>query len=470
MNPYHLAVDIGASSGRLVLGRLEDGALRIEEVHRFRNGMLRKNGRLCWDVDALFEEILTGLEECGKRDRIPRTVGIDTWAVDFVLLDENGGRLGDSVAYRDSRTDGMDEVLRELVSEEEHYARTGIQKQPFNTVYQLLAVRQRQPELLRQAKGFLMIPEYFSYLLCGVGRHEYTNATTTALVGAHSKAWDFELIDRLKLPRGLFGPIAPPGTTLGPLLPEIRERVGFDCDVVLPCTHDTASAVVSAPIDAQSLYLSSGTWSLMGAELESPVCTEQSRRYNLTNEGGYGDSIRYLKNIMGLWIIQRVREELGGYSFDDLCDAAKREAGFPSRIDVNASRFLAPDNMMEEVKRTLAESGWQVPETTGQLMYCIYTSLAESYGRTVRELEELTGKRYSRVCIVGGGCKDTYLNELAASACSRTVTAGPVEGTATGNLLIQMIAGGELSGLAQAREVVRKSFSITIYKGGRNDV
>ena len=463
---YYLAIDIGASSGRHILGEVIDGKLKLEEVHRFKNGMITKNGQLCWDVDALFEEILTGIAKCKAMGKIPQSVGMDTWGVDFALLDAAGNRLGDVVAYRDNRTAGMDEVLSEFISETELYAITGIQKMQFNTIYQLLALKQQNPELLAQADGFLLMPEYFSYLLTGVRKHEYTNATTTGMVNANTNGWDFELIERIGLPRNILGEITAPGTKLGGFLPHIKERVGFDCQVVFPCTHDTASAVVCAPIDENSIYLSSGTWSLIGTELSAPICTEDSRKANLTNEGGFGYKYCYLKNIMGLWIIQSIKAELGDkHSFEDLCDEAKKNSGFPSRIDVNEHRFLSPESMIDAIKAACKESGQKVPESVGELTFCVYQSLADSYAQAVQELETLTGKQFGKICIVGGGSQNVYLNELTAKACKRTVAAGPAEGTAAGNILVQMITAGQLQGVDEARTLVKNSFPINEYSG-----
>ena len=464
---YYLAIDIGASSGRHILGEVVDDKLKLEEIHRFGNGMVTKNGQYCWDADALFEEILNGIAKCKAIGKIPQSVGIDTWGVDFALLDAAGNRISDVVAYRDSRTDGMDEVLSQFIDEAELYARTGIQKQPYNTIYQLLALKQQAPELLAQADALLLMPEYFSYLLTGVRMHEYTIATTTGMVDAGSKGWDFELIERIGLPRNIFGEMAAPGTKLGGFLPHVKERVGFDCDVIFPCTHDTASAVECAPIDENSIYLSSGTWSLIGTELSAPICTEDSRKANLTNEGGYGYKYRYLKNIMGLWIIQGIKAELGDkYSFEELCEEAKKCSSFPSRIDVNAHRFLAPESMIGAIKAACEENGQKIPESVGELTFCIYKSLADSYAQAVQELETLTGKKFDKICIVGGGSQNVYLNELTARACKRTVTAGPAEGTAAGNILVQMIAAGELQSVDDARQIVKHSFAINEYMGG----
>jgi len=434
---YFLAIDIGASSGRHILGEFVNGEVQLEEIHRFKNGMVEKNGSQCWDVTALFEEILTGLAKCRTIGKIPKSIGIDTWGVDFVLLDKNGNPIGDAVAYRDNRTNGMDKELNKYISDQELYAKTGIQKLPFNTIYQFLALKTQNPQLLDQADGFLLIPEYFSYLLTGVRKHEYTNATTTNLVNASTNTWDFDIIDSLGIPCNIFGEIVQPGTKLGDLLPHIQERVGFNCDVILPCTHDTGSAVVSAPTDENSIYLSSGTWSLMGVELTKPICTEESRIANFTNEGGV-NTYRYLKNIMGLWIIQCIKSELDDkYSFEELANEARKNSGFPSLVNVNDDRYLAPKSMIDTIKADCAESGQKVPGTVGELVYCVYKSLADCYAKTKQELERLTGKTYTKVCIIGGGCQNTFLNELTAESCSCIVTAGPVEATALGNIIIQ---------------------------------
>lgn len=464
---YYLAVDIGASSGRHILGRLHNDRLEIREVHRFKNGCVKRNGHLCWDTDALFHEIIAGMIKCGELGKIPVSMGVDTWGVDFVLLNKDGGALGESVSYRDGRTAGMDAALSEYIGERELYARTGIQKQPFNTIYQFIALKNRQPELLEQAAGFLMIPDYFNYLLTGKRAHEYTNATTTGLVNAESAQWDYELINKAALPERLFGEIAAPGTFLGNLLPEIRARAGFDCDVVLPCTHDTGSAVVAAPIGGGGIYLSSGTWSLMGVELDGPICTEDSRASNFTNEGGYEYRRRYLKNIMGLWIIQNIVKECGAkYSFSDLSEAASQYEGFAPVIDVNDNRFLAPDNMTAEIRAACVQSGQRAPASIGELMSCVYRSLAGSYAAAVNQIEALTGGEYEKICIIGGGSRDTYLNMLTAKACGKKVSAGLVEGSAVGNILVQMIAAKELSGLDEARRLVKQSFPITEFLGG----
>ena len=457
----YLSVDIGASSGRHILGWIEAGRLRLEEIYRFENKLARKNGQLCWDMEHLAEEVLRGLERCRELSNIPDSMGIDTWAVDFLLLDGEGNPLGDAVAYRDSRTQGMDKLVEALVSPQELYARTGIQKQDFNTIYQLMAVKTQEPELLDQARRLLMVPEYLTYRLTGKLENEYTNATTTGLVNAETKSWDLELLDRLGYPARLFGELRQPGYRVGGFTQAVKDRVGFDCDVLFPATHDTGSAFLAVPAKEGGVYLSSGTWSLLGTELTDPITTEESRRCNFTNEGGYQYRFRYLKNIMGLWMLQSIRREAGpDLSFDALERAAREEEGFPSRVDVNHSCFLAPDNMGEAVRALCRQTGQPEPGSLGELASCVYHSLAESYAASVKELSVLTGKRYTAVNVVGGGSRDGYLNQLTANATGLPVYAGPTEGTALGNLIVQMLAAGEFPDLAAARKAIRHSFEI----------
>ena len=460
MSKYYLAVDIGASSGRHILGSVENGKITLEEVYRFENTLVQKDHQLCWDFNRLFSEIKSGLKRCRELGKIPSSVGIDTWGVDFVLLDENDAVIGNTVAYRDSRTTGMDDLVAKSISLEALYARTGIQKQVFNTIYQLTAVKNSHPEYLEKAKSFLMVPEYFHFLLTGVKKNEYTNATTTQLVNAQTRTWDYDLIEKLGIRSSIFGEIFMPKTVVGKLLPAIREEVGFDCEVVLPATHDTGSAVMAVPAN-DGIYLSSGTWSLMGVERLEPDCSERARNLNFTNEGGYNYRFRYLKNIMGLWIIQSARRELAKkYSFDELCDMARQSAHFTSRIDVNDASFLSPESMTQAIKDYCTRTGQQVPENIGELFACIYHSLAKSYGDTVREIEEITGNQYPIIHVVGGGAKDEYLDSLTAQYTRKTVLAGPVEATAIGNLLAQMLKDSVFADLTEARAAITQSFPI----------
>lgn len=466
MANYYLAVDIGASSGRLILGHMEHGKMILEEVHRFENGMVKKNGELCWEFDRLFEDILTGMKKCRELGKIPISMGVDTWGVDFVLLDKEGQVIGNTVGYRDHRTDGMDEEVYKIIDQQELYARTGIQKAIFNTIYQLMAVKKQHPEYLEQAETLLHVPDYFHYLLTGQKTNEYTEATTGQLVNAETRDWDEELIERLGYPRRIFQKLIMPGTDIGHLSEEVQRKVGFDLEVIAPATHDTGSAVLAVPAnDDDFIYISSGTWSLMGLERPTPDCSEKSSAWNLTNEGGYGGSIRYLKNIMGLWMIQSVRHEFeDAYGFQEICAMAEAEQDFPSRVDANDACFLSPENMTEEVKVYCRRTGQPVPETLGQIAAVIYASLAECYAKTAEELEIMTGRTYSRIHIVGGGVNAEYLNKLTAKATGKEIHAGPVEATAIGNITAQMLRAKEFVSVEEARSVIHQSFDIKIYQ------
>ena len=477
MANYYLAIDIGASSGRHILGHVEDGRIVLEEMYRFDNKQVHKDGHDCWDMDNLWTGILGGLKACKEAGKIPQTIGIDTWAVDFVLIDKDGNTVGDAVAYRDGRTKDADKLVDSIIPAQELYARTGIQKQLFNTIYQLMALKEEHPEQLEKAETMLMIPDYFDYKLTGVMKQEYTNATSTNLVYAASKTWDYELIDMLGLPKKLFGALSMPGTVVGNLTEEIQKEVGFDATVILPATHDTGSAFLAVPArDDKAVYLSSGTWSLLGVENEEPICTEDSWKENFTNEGGAWYRFRYLKNIMGLWMIQSIRRELNGvayvagrtskyadgrqWSFPDLIEAARGAADFHSIVDANDDRFLAPESMIDAIKDYCRISGQPVPETVGEIMQCVYLSLSRCYKEAILNLCKLTGKIYTSINIVGGGCQDMYLNEMTAKAVGLPVYAGPVEGTAIGNLIVQFIAAGEFKDLQAARDAIRRSFDI----------
>lgn len=426
--------------------------------------MTNKDGKRLWDLSRLFREILNGMKKCREIGKLPVSMSIDTWAVDYVLLDEQDRILGDTFGYRDQRTQGMDEAVCSEIPEKELYARTGIQKQIFNTVYQLMAVKKQTPELFEQAKTFLMLPDYFQFLLTGNKVSEYTNATTTQLVNPRTRQWDMDLIQKLGYPEEMFLPLKLPGTEVGMLRSEIQKQVGYTCRVVLCGSHDTASAVVAMP-DEDGLYLSSGTWSLMGCELPEADCREESRRANFTNEGGYDYRFRYLKNIMGLWMIQSVRQEWEQrYSFAEICSMAEKESGFPARVDVNDQCFLAPSNMTETIQEYCRKSGQEVPETPGEVAAVIYQSLAKSYHETVSEIERLTGRAYDRIYIIGGGSNAAYLNRLTADATGKVILAGPAEATAIGNILAQMIRDRKIENLCKARACVKKSFEIREYR------
>lgn len=465
MEKYYLAVDIGASSGRHMLASMKDGKMQLEEVYRFPNGMDNKNGTLCWDVERLITEIKNGLKKCKEIGKIPVSMGIDTWGVDYVLLDKDDNILGDTAGYRDSRTEGMDEKVYEIIPQDDLYARTGIQKQIFNTIYQLMAVKQSHPEYLEQAETILMIPDYFNFLLTGVKKNEYTEATTGQLISPKTNDWDYELIDMLGYNSKMFLPVSMPGTVVGDFTEEVQKEVGFNCTVVLPATHDTGSAVLAVPTnDDDAVYISSGTWSLMGIERKEADCSMESMKANFTNEGGYDHRFRYLKNIMGLWMIQSVKKEFTeDLSFAEICEMASKET-ISSIVDCNDDCFLAPKSMIEAVQKFCRDTNQQVPETVGEISSVIYNSLAKCYGDTVEEIEAITGKKYSTIYVVGGGSNAGYLNELTAKYTGRKVSAGPSEATAIGNIIVQMLHDGVFASLPEARTCVKESFDVKMYE------
>lgn len=457
MENYYLAVDLGASSGRVIGGYIKDGSLVLEELHRFENGMTREDGSLCWDYGHIFSEILKGLKICASHGIKPVSLGIDTWGVDYVLLDSDGHVLGKTYAYRDGRVAGMDERVNEILSPEELYQRTGLQKVSFNTIYQLMADRVYRPEHLQAARCLLMVPDYLNYLLTGKLCCEYTDASTTQLLKTGKSEWDLELIRMLGFPENIFLPLVQPGTVVGKLKEDLSEEIGFQVNVVTVASHDTASAIAAIPEQGDDyIYISSGTWSLMGVILDEPICTEESRKANLTNEGGYAGKICYLRNLMGLWMIQNLRKEMApSLSYGEICALAETCEDFPSRIDVNDERYIAPANMAEEIRNDCREQGAPVPGTLGELSSVVYHSLAESYAKVAAELEQLTGRTYSKVMIVGGGSNATFLNRLTEEALGKTVITGLQEATATGNLIVQMLAFGEIKSYEEAKTIIR---------------
>ena len=449
---YCLAIDIGASSGRHLLGEIKDGKLEITEIYRFENGIRENDGTLVWDVDGLCENVIKGLEKCRELGRIPQTVAIDTWGVDYVLLDENGREILPCVAYRDSRTASAVQEVYQIIGKSELYSRTGIGEQSYNTIFQLWC--DKLSGKMDKAAHMLMMPDYLSYKLTGVVSHEYTICSTTGLVNAQSKTWDSEIIDRLGYKKELFGHISAPCTPVGNLSEEIKKRVGFDCLVMHCPSHDTASAVAACPIADDSLFISSGTWSLVGTENTYPVTTEQAMEAGLSNEGGINYRYRFLKNIMGMWLFQSIRRELNGqYTYDDMMKLAMTSS-FKELIDPTDDVFLAPESMIEAVKNSLGRPDLPLADVLGS----VYHSLAYSYSKTLAEIENIAGKEIKHINIVGGGSKDKYLNSLTKQYTQRNVSAGPVECTATGNILSQMFYLYKDMTIEKARELVRRSF------------
>ena len=450
---YYLAVDIGASSGRHLLGWLEDGRLITREIYRFSNAPGNSDAGLVWDVDRLYEEILNGLAVAGEMNCIPCSVGIDTWGVDYVLLDGNDAVIGDAFCYRNQRTVEAVSKVHGLLPFEKVYEKTGIQFASFNTVYQLFC--DRESGKLAGAESFLMLPDYFHFRLTGVKRQEYTNATTTGMVNAKTHTWDAEILDALGFPKKLFRDLTQPRTAVGEFTDEVAKRVGYRARVMLPATHDTASAVVAAPLEEGAPYISSGTWSLLGVEQPEAHTDEAARLTNYSNEGSVDGMFRLQKNIMGLWMIQQVRHETGdAYSFEELASMARASA-VTDTVCVNDDRFLAPENMTNEIASAVGRE-----LSLGEMAYVIYDSLARSYAESMDALEGITGQRYGTLNIIGGGSKNRFLNELTAKYTKRRIITGPAEGTAIGNMLMQMVGVGDVADVAEGRRIVKRSFDI----------
>lgn len=464
LTTYALAVDIGASSGRLILGNLQNRKLTIEEIHRFENKVLECNNHIFWDLDHVFSEIIKGIHICKVHGITPVSIGIDTWGVDFVLLDEDDTLLTDAVTYRDSRTDGIMEEVFQRIPKKKIYERTGIQFLKFNTIFQLYALNKTQPEIMEKAKTFLMIPDYLNFLLTGVKVNEYTNSTTTQLVNAYTKNWDYELIRELGFKEDIFQEIKPPKTILGNLKKEWASQFGFDMKVVLPATHDTGSAVVSVPEKNDTIYISSGTWSLMGIENPQPICDSKALQYNFTNEGGLDYRYRILKNIMGLWMLQEVKRNYQDeYSFLDLQLLVKQAKDFHAIVEVNDERFLRPNNMIEAIQNYCIETNQSVPQLPGEVAKCIFDSLTESYNLTMNEIENLAGRTFKSIHVIGGGSQNDLLNQLVADVSKRDVYAGPVEATAIGNISAQLLALGVCIDINQVRDIIKNSFKLNKY-------
>lgn len=451
MKTYYLAVDIGASSGRHILSHIENGKLVLEEIYRFENNLVADETGLVWDIDSLLAEVICGIKKCKKIGKIPKSIAIDTWGVDYVLLDENRKEIKPCFCYRDSRTSAVIDEVESLVSPTELYAKTGIQKQNFNTIYQLYA--DKKNNRLQNAKYFLMMPEYLSFKLTGVCKNEYTNATTTGLVNANEKTWDTDIIYALGLTEVPFLPLSLPSSHVGFLSEDIQKAVGFNCAVLFAPSHDTASAVCACPMMDNDLYISSGTWSLIGTEITEPILSDSARILNFTNEGGIDYRFRFLKNYMGMWLFQNIRRNLNkSMTYDEMMELAK-SSNSHKYFDVNDSTLVAPKNMIDAIGKLIGS------DDLGLILNSAYHSLAKSYSEAVTEIEAVTGKRFNAIHIVGGGCQDKYLNALTRDYTGKSVTAGPIEATATGNIISQIISDKKIS-LAAARDLIKKSFDI----------
>ncbi len=467
-----IAFDLGAESGRAVLGRLDGQRLALTEVHRFANVPVRMNGHLHWDLLALWRELKAGLRNAAAAARQTPLdgLGVDTWGVDFGLLGRNGEILGVPVCYRDARTDGvMDEVLARL-GRRRVFEATGIQFLPFNTLFQLVAMQRCGSGLLDAAERILFMPDLLHFLLAGRTANEFSVATTSQMYDPRAGDWAWDLLRELDLPTRLLGDVVPAGTVLGP----VRDEVAAECDVppvpvITPASHDTGSAVASVPAEGDGwCYISSGTWSLMGVELAAPVINDKSLAYNYTNEGGVGGSIRFLKNIAGLWLVQECRRHWQGqgdsHDYAELTEMAAAARPFAAVLEPDHQSFLTPGEMPARIEAYCRQTGQIPPASKGEMVRTCLEGLALAYRRTLEGLEDVLGRRIEVIHIVGGGCRNGLLNQLTADACGRVVIAGPVEATAIGNVLCQAMAIGRVGSLAEARDIVRASFEVVRYE------
>jgi rhamnulokinase len=476
-NRVYLAIDLGAESGRVMAGLWNGKTIRLEEVHRFPNGPVHLAGSIRWDVLRLWAEIQHGLALAAKKyTGSIISVGADTWGVDFVLLTRQGEMLGHPFHYRDYRTNGVMEKALRKVPRSEIFAQTGLQFMQFNSLFQLLAVKQSMPGLLEQTDSLLFMPDFIHWALCGSREVEFTIASTSQCMNPVSRNWSVPLLRKFGLPTRIFPKIMPPGTTLGSLRPGVEERTDLGkVKVVAPPSHDTASAVAGVPTAntgrSNWAYLSSGTWSLMGVEVPRASLSKRTEELNLTNEGGLDGTYRLLKNIMGLWLVQQCKRSFDArgrtMEYGQLARLAAKAPALRSLVNPDDPRFLNPPDMPKAMQDFCRETGQPVPRSNGELVRCAYESLALKYRQVLGWLEELTGNSIEVIHIVGGGSKSEILNQFTADACQRPVLSGPVEATALGNLLVQVRSSGELSSLADMRAVVRKSSEVATFEPGR---
>lgn len=464
-----LAFDFGASSGRAILGTFDGEKITLKEIHRFSNDPVKVGHTFYWDVLRLFHEIKQGILKAKQYGNID-SIGIDTWGVDFGLIDEKGYLLENPVHYRDERNAGMVEKARKYMSKAEIYDRTGIQFMDFNTLFQLLSIRLNRPELLERTHKLLFMPDLFAYMLTNQMTSEYSIATTSQMVNIDSQKWDTELLDAMKIPSRILCDIVPSGTKTGHIRRSLREELGVDkIPVIAVCGHDTQSAITAIPSESKDFaFISSGTWSLFGTELDEPVVNEKAQKLNVTNEGGYNFTTAFLKNICGLWLIQESRRqwirEGKEYSYAELEKEALGAEPFKCFIDPDAPDFVAMGDMPERVREFCRKTNQYVPETVGEVMRCIYESLAMKYKFVLDGIEDCTNKKYDRIHVMGGGTKDTFLCALTASSCNRTVYAGPIEATVLGNVAVQLMASGDIKDIAEARKIIAKGENLKVYE------
>jgi len=471
-----LSFDFGASSGRAILGTLENGVLITEEMHRFSNDPVEVGGVFHWDVLRLFYEIKQGILKCVNAGHTDiSSIGIDTWGVDVGFLDDKGRLIGNPVHYRDTMTDGIIEKAFEVVPAQELYGKTGIQFMKFNTLFQLHAMNLSNYAPYKNASKMLFMPDLLNYLLTGEMKSEYSIASTSQMLDAKSRDWQYDILESFEINKDMLCEIVQPGTIIGRVSKDLADKLGCgQIPVVAVTGHDTASAVVAVPAeDENNAFISCGTWSLLGVEINEPKLGDDAFQAEFTNEGGAFGTIRFLKNIIGLWLNQECKrhwENRGvGLSFSEMAELASKEAPFRCFIDPSDDSFMAPKDMPQAVKDYCAKTGQNVPETQGQIVRCIIESLALKYRYAIENLEKIIGRPINTVNMVGGGIKDTMLCQFTAEATGRKVVAGPTEGTAIGNLLIQAYALGEVKDLKEIRQVVRNSIPLTVYEPANKD-
>ncbi len=467
-----LAFDFGASSGRAIIGELLKGKLTLTEVHRFENTPVYMNGGLYWDLPRLFHEVKQGILKAKEYGF--ESIGVDTWGVDYALIGEDGSILSNPFNYRDERTAKSREAVKEIISDEELYLSSGIQVLNINTLFQLIASKNNQPGLYKLSDNFILMPDLFGYLLTGEIYAEKTIASTTQLLDAHTKEWNYPLIEKLGLKKEMFPKLVNAGTVIGTLREELAAELETERKAVIAVAgHDTASAVAAVPAEAEDfIYISCGTWSLFGTELSEPCISKKSAELSVSNETGYNDTTRFLKNIIGLWMIQETRRQFiregKEYSYADMERLAKEAKPFAGFIDPDEPRFTPPGNQLKRIREYLKETGQNEPASDGEIIRIIYESLAMKYKYTVNSIKECTGKDFKAIHMVGGGIKDGFLCQLTADATGMEVIAGPAEATAAGNIAVQLIALGEIKDISEARKIIRDSFDTKVYKPQNN--
>ncbi len=457
-----LAADIGAGSGRIIKGTLEQDRLRLDEVHRFKNEFTFLDGHHRWEIEKLFDHVRNGIQMAAESGESPVSVGVDTWGVDFTLLDESDQLLEQPVAYRDDRTQGISDIFFEIVSLKDIYQRTGIQLMELNTLFQLFALGRENRSLLDAARRMLLVPDYLNWRLSGRMENEFTEATTSQMLNLETKDWDPRLLEALNVDPAILSTPIPPGTVLDTIRPEI---LSGDTQVVAPATHDTGSAVASIPASGRDwAYICSGTWCLMGVESETPFAGDKAFEYNYTNEGGVEGTYRVLKNIMGLWMFENLKKEFDReYSYEELIAMAEAVPPFPVIVDVNHDSFFNPPSMIQAMDAFCEQTGQKKPASEGEYIRASIEGLGLMFRRVIGELEEITGRSINVIHIVGGGCRNWLFCRAAADATGRLVKAGPVEGTSTGNIIMQARSTGRIASLDEGRALVGRSFDIQEY-------